>query len=169
MIVIINGSLGVGKTATAWALAEKFTESVMIDGDYIGAIFPKDYNDDEWTAYLYKTIAKLISFHQKNGFVNFVVNYVFENSEILAAFLKQLTKLDEEIKTFYLSCEAKEQRERIIKRNNSDLAWELERYGELNKALETSAVNAYIGFRIDTSKKTLEEVLEEIWNKYLWA
>ena len=40
MIVILNGSVGVGKTATSWKLHEKFDKSVMLDGDFIGAVHP---------------------------------------------------------------------------------------------------------------------------------
>jgi len=40
MIVIITGPCGVGKTEVSWKLAEKFAKSVMLDGDYIGAVHP---------------------------------------------------------------------------------------------------------------------------------
>ena len=38
MIIIINGSLGVGKTEISWELIERFDRAVMLDGDYLGAV-----------------------------------------------------------------------------------------------------------------------------------
>ncbi len=167
MIIIINGSLGVGKSASSWALAEKFEKSVMLDADYIGAIFPRDYKNSDWTEYLYKTIANLVEFHKKNNIENFVINYVFETPKSLSALVNKLSAIDENIKIFYLSCNEEEQRQRIIKRNNSRLAWELERFLELNEILRASALSGSIGFDINTSKKTVAQVVEEIWQNRL--
>jgi len=167
MIVIINGSLGVGKTATSWALAERFEKSVMLDGDYIGAIFPRDYSNSVWTNYLYETIHNLISFHYKNKIENFVINYVFETPKSLKLLLDKLAAVDKDIKVFHLFCKPKEQRQRIIKRNNSNLAWELERYIELNKILKSNSKIGELGFKIDSSNKTVAETIDEIWNEHL--
>jgi 2-phosphoglycerate kinase len=40
VIVILNGSVGVGKTSVSWTLNESFDRSVMLDGDYLGAVHP---------------------------------------------------------------------------------------------------------------------------------
>ena len=40
MIVILNGSVGVGKTSVSWALNESLGRLVMLDGDYLGAVHP---------------------------------------------------------------------------------------------------------------------------------
>jgi len=165
VVIIVNGSLGVGKTATSWALAKKFEKSAMLDGDYIGAIFPRDYSDNNWTEYLYETLAYLISFHKQNDIKNFVINYVFETPESLLGLVNRLTDLDNNIKAFYLNCNEKEQKERIIKRNNSQMTWELKRFLELNKILQASALKGDIGFSVDSSKKTVIEVAEEIWRR----
>ena len=167
MIIIINGSLGVGKSASSWALAEKFEKSVMLDADYIGAIFPRDYKNSDWTEYLYETIANLVEFHKKNNIENFVINYVFENSDTLKSLIEKLAIFDDNIKVFYLFCNQAEQEQRIIKRNNSQLAWELKRSIELNEILKRNSKQGDIGLKLDTSHKTVEELTQEIWNKYL--
>ena len=40
MIIIINGSLGVGKSSVAEAIHYKFDKSVNLDGDAIGDVNP---------------------------------------------------------------------------------------------------------------------------------
>jgi deoxyadenosine/deoxycytidine kinase len=40
MIIIINGSLGVGKSSVAEQLHWKFDKSVNLDGDSIGNVHP---------------------------------------------------------------------------------------------------------------------------------
>ena len=57
MIIILNGSLGVGKTTTAWILLGKFTRAIMLDGDYIVAVHPFNLYDEKRIDYLYKTMA----------------------------------------------------------------------------------------------------------------
>lgn len=78
MIVILNGSVGVGKTSVSCALNESLDRSVMLDGDYLGAVRPFEIYDDARVAYLYKTVVHLLEFHQAHGYTNFVINYVLE-------------------------------------------------------------------------------------------
>ncbi len=80
MIIIINGSVGVGKSSTSWELAARFDQSFMLDGDYIGAVHPFEIYDLARINYLYQTLSHLIQFHQSHGYKNFVINYVFEEA-----------------------------------------------------------------------------------------
>ena len=56
MIIIINGSLGVGKSSVAEGLHWKFDKSVHLDGDYIGDVNPFEVYDDARIMYLYQTV-----------------------------------------------------------------------------------------------------------------
>ena len=162
MIVILNGSVGVGKTTVAWALNESFDKSVMLDGDYIGAVHPFRIYDDARVTYLYKTLAHLTAFHQKHGYTNFVINYVFESSESLAELVGYLRPLDGDIYKFWLTCSEDEQRRRILKRKTDQWAWELERFAELNSILEAASQRGDIGTRMDTTNKAIAEVVGAI-------
>ncbi len=164
MVVIINGSLAVGKTSVAWALADIMQNSVMLDGDYIGAIFPGDFHDSKWLDYLYKTFATLIKFHKENGYDNFVINYVFETPASLNQLIKHLSPIDTKNKSFLLVCSEDVQRQRILARNNNQLEWELKRYVELNNILKDATSNGYIGREIDTSNHTAMQIAENIFN-----
>ncbi len=162
MIVVLNGSVGVGKTSVAWALDECFDTSVMLDGDYLGAVHPFRLYDAARVTYLYQTLAHLVSFHQKHGYTNFVVNYVFESPESLSELVGYLRPTDGDIRTFWLMCSEDEQRRRILERKTDQWAWELERFTELNAILEAASEHGDIGARVDTTDKSVAEIVEAI-------
>ena len=91
MIIIINGSLGVGKSSVAEELHWKFEKSVYLDGDSLGAVHPFEIYDEARLDQLYRTLELLVGFHQKNGYDHFVINYVFELSGFIAGFAGPFT------------------------------------------------------------------------------
>ena len=165
MIVILNGSVGVGKTTVAWALSRSFEKAVMLDGDYIGAVHPFEIYSDARISYLYKTFEHLIRFHQTHGYQNFVINYVFESPELLAALVGPLEALDSRVYTFWLTCAEPEQRARIFQRRTDQVVWELERFTELNAILEAAASRGDIGTRLETTGQSVEKIVTAIRDK----
>jgi broad-specificity NMP kinase len=163
MIIIINGSLGVGKSSVAEQLHYKFDKSVHLDGDYIGDVHPFEIYDDERIRYLYRTLELLIGFHQKNGYRNFVINYVFETPASLQELLILLRPLDASIHVYWLTCSLEEQAKRIRKRQRSELEWELNRFVELQQIQARAAQQGFIGKEVDTTQLTSAQVAEEIW------
>jgi broad-specificity NMP kinase len=163
MIIIINGSLGVGKSSVAEELYRKFDRSVHLDGDYIGDVHPFEIYDEARIEYLYQTLELLISFHQKNGYHNFVINYVFESPTSLQALLDLLRPLDASIHTYWLTCAEKEQAKRILGRQHDNHEWELRRFVELQRIQTRAAKQGFIGIEVDTTGSTTAEVAEKIW------
>ncbi len=163
MIIIINGSVGVGKTSVADQLHYKFEKSVHLDGDAIGDVHPFIIYDDARISYLYRTLALLIGFHQQNGYRCFVINYVFESAESLQDLLDLLTPLDPDIHTYWLTCSEAEQVRRIRGRGRDEINWELDRFIELYKIQMAASQRGFIGKQIDTSDMNVAEVADEIW------
>ncbi len=163
MIIIINGSLGVGKSSVADQLHYKFDKSVHLDGDYIGDVHPFDIYDEARISHLYHTLELLIGFHQKNGYHHFVINYVFESPESLQELLNLLRPLDASIHTYWLTCQEEEQAKRIQNRKREELAWELNRFVELQRIQAKAAGQGFIGKEVDTTRLTAAEAAEEIW------
>lgn len=162
MIIIINGSIGVGKTSVSWALNQQVDQSVMLDGDFIGAVNPFEIYDKKRTAYLYRTFAHLIHFHLQNGYRDFIINYVFEQEEELQALLDTLAALGQNIHSFWLNCTLKEQQGRIRKRNNDQMQWELERAVELSGILHAASQTGFIGRNVETTDKNCVQIAAEI-------
>ena len=166
MIIILNGPCGIGKTAVAWELNARFDRAVMLDGDYIGAVQPFEIYDPERVAYLYRTLHHLVAWHvEQGGYRNFVINYVFEQPESLAALRRLLSDLDDEIYAFRLvaSDEAMEVRIRGRERSESELHWYLQRYQELVSIQEDAARHGDLGLVVDTTGRSAAEVAEAIW------
>lgn len=165
MIILLNGSLGVGKTSTAEELHWKFDKSVFLDGDCIGAVHPFEIYDEARVQHLYRTLELLIRFHQQNGYRNFVINYVFESSASLQDLLDLLLPLDSSLHTYWLTCDEHEQEQRIRRRNQESLEWELKRFVELNRIQSQAARQGFIGKEVNTTGLSVQEVAEKIWTE----
>ncbi len=165
MIIIINGSLGVGKSSVAEQLHYKFDKSVHLDGDCIGDVQPFNIYDEQRLKHLYRTMELLIGFHQKNGYHNFVINYVFESAESLQELLDLLHPLDPAIHCFWLTCAEEEQAKRIRNRNREDLQWELGRFIELRRIQREASQQGFIGKEVDTTHLTASQIAETIWKE----
>jgi chloramphenicol 3-O-phosphotransferase len=163
MIIIINGSLGVGKSSVSEAIHHKFDRSVYLDGDHIGFVHPFEIYDSARIDHLYRTLALLIDFHQQNGYRHFVINYVFESPESLQDLINLLKPLESEIRPYWLTCDPGEQAERIQKRRRDQLEWELNRYLELRHIQADAARRGFIGVEVDTSNLSPEQVADIIW------
>ena len=165
MIVIINGPLGVGKTETSWKLIEYFDKAIMLDGDYIVAARPFEIYSDARIDYLYQTIAHNVEWHVAHGYHNFVVNYVFERPESLAKLRQSLSAYDDVTYAFRLTCATDEFERRIHTRSTDPdrLRWESNRFGELTAIQNENAQRGDLGFVIDTTHLSINEVAEVIW------
>lgn len=163
MIIIINGPLGVGKTSVADRLYRKFDRSVHLEGDAIGAVHPFEIYDHARLRHLYRALGLLVNFHQRNGYHNFVIDYVFESPDSLQSLLGLLYPLDPSIYTYWLTCEIEEQAMRICNREGDDLDWELKRFVELREIQMAVAQTGFIGKRVDTTGLTATQVAEFIW------
>lgn len=166
MIIIINGPCGIGKSTTAELVTWKFDRAVFLDGDYIGSVHPFEIYDDARIEHLYQTLRHLIVFHIERGdYHNFVIPYVFEAPESLARLRMLLADLDDEIYAFRLVCDAHviEQRLRDSSRSPDEVAWHLDRAVELVRIQEAAACNGDLGYVVDTTTQTPDEVADVIW------
>ena len=163
MIIIINGSLGVGKSSVSEELHWKFEKSVYLDGDHIGYVHPFEIYDEARIDHLYRTLALLVGFHRENGYQNFVINYVFESPGSLQELLDMLRPLDPSLHVYWLTCEESEQEKRIRTRQRDQLAWELNRFFELKLIQAEASQEGFIGIEVDTTGLTSTEVADYIW------
>lgn len=169
MIVIINGPCGIGKTTVAWELNSRFERSVMLDGDFIGAVHPFEIYDEERIAYLYRTLRHLIQFHvEEGGYQDIVINYVFETPESLAELCALLEGLAGEVRTFRLVASDDAMQARIRGRegeSNSSLEWYLKRYRELIELQSVAAKRGELGEVIETTDLQPAAVADLIWSR----
>ena len=167
MIVIINGSLGVGKTSVADAIHQRFAKSVHLDGDAIGDEHPFEIYDDARIDRLYRALALLVDFYQKEDYRDFIINYVFENAQSLEDLLSLLRPLDEQLHCYWLTCNREEQAKRIRGRGRPELDWELQRFVDLQNIQSEAARQGFIGHQVDTTLLSLDGVADVIWQDLL--
>lgn len=166
MIIILNGPCGIGKSTAGEHVTWKFDRAVFLDGDYIGSVHPFEIYDDVRIEHLYQTLRHLIAFHIEHGdYHNFVIPYVFESPESLACLRTLLADLDDEIYAFRLVCDAQviERRLRDSSRSPEEVAWHLDRAAELVRIQEAAARNSDLGYVVDTTTRTPDEVADVIW------
>lgn len=162
MVIILNGSVGTGKSSTMEALVTGFSQAVALDGDAIGDVQPFEIYDEKRISYLYKTLEYLVRFHMEHGHENFVINYVFETAEQLTDLSSRLQALGQQVYAYWLHCRDECQAARIRKRNTNQLDWELNRYPVLNRILEQAHARGFIGVPIDNSDQTAEQTAKII-------
>jgi len=163
MIIIINGSLGVGKTSIAEQLLWKFDKAVHLDGDAIGDVHPFEIYDPARLDHLYRALELLVGFYRQNGYRNIVINYVFESPDSLRDLIDLLRPHDDAIHVYWLTCEAGEQARRIQARQRTDLEWELNRFTELQRIQRQAAQHGFLGIEVDTTGLALQDVADKIW------
>lgn len=137
----------------------------MLDGDYFGAVHPFEIHDEQRVAYLYDTLCHVAKFHMSNGWRNLVIDYVFEAPQSLAQLRRALSEIDDVTHTYRLACSSEEIDRRIRLRSNdpSRLAWESQRFRELQAIQDRNARRGDLGFVIDTTGLSIEEVADAIW------
>jgi dephospho-CoA kinase len=167
MIIIINGSPGVGKTTVSWKLIERFEKAIFLDGDHLGAVHPFEIYDNDRIEYLYRTIENLVDFHHRNGYENIVLNYVFESFESLSKLEDLLRKIDCNVYTFRLHCADSQQEKQIRSRKRNEIEWELNRFRELNAVMENARSHGFIGEPICTDDCSVDRVCDLIMEKVI--
>ena len=102
LAVLLNGSLGVGKSTLAEALGEAIERSVTLDGDQLSALNPPPA--DEVRA-LHETIGLLIGHHLARGYDRFVIPHYWSSADELAALGGRLRAIREdfEVRAFLLT------------------------------------------------------------------
>jgi GrpB-like predicted nucleotidyltransferase (UPF0157 family)/predicted kinase len=170
MIVIINGPLGVGKTSLSWSLVSRFERAALLDADYVCAIHPFEIYSPERIEYQRQALHLLAGFHIQHGYRDLVINGVFEQPEELAGLRQALSDLDDEIYAFRLVCSPQAAEQRIRQRaaaagiDPENLAWELQRFGQLLAIQNEAARRGDMGFVLDTSGLSAEQAAGAIWS-----
>jgi chloramphenicol 3-O-phosphotransferase len=158
-LILVNGTMGVGKTAACKELNKALSGSVWLDGDWCWMMNPfiaSDYNKrmvEENIGFL------LRSFLNNPSYEYVIFDWVIDREEIYDVILEQLRECSFELYKITLQCSESELRRRIAKdllngdRSEEGLRDSLSRQGLYDKIRST---------KIDTSKMSAREVAEAI-------
>lgn len=158
-VIIINGTMGVGKSAVCRELYSSIDKSVWLDGDWCWMINPFVFNDEN-RAMAEENIKTLLSNFLKNSSIeNVIFSWVIHTTEIMNMVIDWLEDADYDLHKITLTCSKEQLIERISKdiengqRGKDVLKRSLDRIDRY-KQLDT--------IKVDTSEKTISDIVAEI-------
>ena len=158
-LIIINGTMGVGKTETSRELNKKLNDSVWLDGDWCWMMNPFTVNEENKNMVIKNITYLLRNFLTNSSFKYVIFNWVMHYEEIFNLVLEPLMDLKFEVIKVTLICSEETLKKRIVNdvklnlRDGKELSTSLERL-ELYKNMNT--------VKIDTSNISINETVDEI-------
>lgn len=158
-LIIVNGTMGVGKTETCRELNKKLTSSVWFDGDWCWMMNPFTVNDENKNMVINNITYLLRSFLTNSSLEYTIFNWVIHLEDIFYLILQPLNDLEFEVIKITLTCSEEVLKKRIVKdiqlnlRDDSSINRSIERL-ELYKNMSTE--------KIDTTNLSLLETVDRI-------
>lgn len=157
-IIILNGPMGVGKTAVGKAIADRHPGTAFIDGDWCMDIHPFVGNR-ETKAMAVDNILHLIGNYRKCSVCSLVVlAWLMDDPWVLHAVTEGIAALQFEVKTVTLVCS----RESLIRRWKNDRQCEWRTDNWLNASLKSLPAFTAMEHVIDTSDLSVDQVADLI-------
>jgi adenylate kinase family enzyme len=148
-LIIVNGTMGVGKTTVCRELYEKLDKSIWLDGDWCWMMNPFMVTEENKKMVENNIIYMLRSFLCNSSFDYVVFNWVIHQEFIFDILLDRLKDLEFRLYKISLVCSEEALRERILKdpsRDESKIDMSLERLQEYYKMdtikIDTSDIRA---------------------------
>ncbi len=157
-VIIINGPMGVGKTATGKLIAEKNPGTAFVDGDWCMDLHPFVGNR-ETKAMAVDNILHMISNYQHCSECKMVVVvWLMDDQWVLRSMMDGLDALRAEVKSVTLVCD----QESLISRwkNDHSCEWRTDQW--LDISLKSLSRFASMENTIDTSRLSVDRVADMI-------
>lgn len=157
--IMVNGTMGVGKTAVCQQLLQRLTPSVYLDGDWCWNMNPFVVTEENKEMVLQNISFLLRSFLQNSQYQYIIFGWVMHQKEIMEDLLHRIGKLSYQLHIVTLLCTAEALRQRLAqdilnhKRKPDIVERSLARL-DLYKTMDT--------VKLDVSRLTPEEAAERI-------
>ena len=155
-VIVLNGPMGVGKTAVGKAIADRYPGTAFIDGDWCMDIHPFVGNP-ETREMAVDNILHMIGNYQKCSVCRMIVLvWIMDDPQVIQRIMDGLSALQAEIKAVTLICN----RENLIRRWNNDSICEWRTEEWLNVSLKSLPGFSAMDHVIDTSDLSVDQVAE---------
>lgn len=154
MIIILNGSCGVGKSTVAQVIASKLERSVHIRGDDLrNLVFDAKINEEQ-NMLVDRNVLSLVRNYNKSNYCNIIIDNVYENKQHLETLTEEIRKIDPCIYVFRLYVSLEENIKRNAGRKKESIMEE-SRVRELYEVFRGQGDS--VGKVIDSSKLSVDE------------
>lgn len=158
-LIIVNGTMGVGKTATCKELNKHLVNSVWLDGDWCWMMNPFIANDENRNMVISNITYLLRSFLTNSSFEYVIFNWVIHMENIFNDVLQPLSDLDFDVIKITLTCSEETLRKRISK----DIELNLRDESSINRSVERLELYKNMSTeKIDTSDISISEAVNRI-------
>ncbi len=121
-LIIINGTMGVGKTTICKGLLKVMDNSVWLDGDWCWMMNPWIFSEENKKMVIENIVFILRNYLNNSTYRYVIFDWVIHEKNILDLILKQLSDLQFELIWFSLICSENTLEQRLIIRgDNADI------------------------------------------------
>ena len=158
-LIIINGTMGVGKTATCTLLNKSLEKSVWLDGDWCWMINPFIVNDENKTM-VEDNIKHLLRNFLKNSTIDYVIfNWVLHTEDMFKMALEWVDDIEFDLVKITLTCSEEE----LIRRLSKDIEGNLRQDCIISKSIERLRMyNELNTIKVDTGEFGIKETVNQI-------
>lgn len=156
-LIIVNGTMGVGKTTTCKELNKSLENSVFLDGDWCWMMNPFIVNDENKDMVINNITYLLRSFITNSSLEYVIFTWVIHMEEIFDNILKPLKDLDFEVIKITLTCSKEALKSRIL----NDIKLNLREESSISKSI--NYLSLYENMKtneIDTTNLSVSEVVD---------
>lgn len=158
-VYLIGGTMGVGKTTVCQQLKKELHNSVFLDGDWCWDAHPFQVTDETKEMVLQNICFLLNQFIGCSAYDNIIFCWVMHEQSIIDAILAGISKTSCTVKNISLIGSEQSLRDRLQKDIDAGLRTEDVIERSISRIPYYQKLNTV---KIDTSLKTIEEVVNEI-------
>ncbi|OFZ21043.1 MAG: hypothetical protein A2X94_06845 [Bdellovibrionales bacterium GWB1_55_8] len=162
MLIIVNGTVGVGKTWVARTLLCQLDDAAYIEGDVLGFVSDNLIATQSRQKLALNVACDLISAYRRLGARTIVFDSLFLSPDLMEDFIQ---RVGEPARVFYLSAETRSLSARILKRGRPQAEREVSETQEVERNQRGRFLNGALGFEIKTDNMSPDEIADLIKKK----
>src|SRR3989344_4391879 len=161
-IILVNGQAGAGKSSVAKLLSQELKNSAYINVDSLVSTNPWEFGDESDSLAIKNAISLIHNFSSAN-FQNIIISGLTRNQQLLDSFLSQLNS-ETHVLFVWLKADRKVRlaRKESRDRDGADKKEHFELVDKLYPDIDSVNIKNGKSIFIDTSSKTIQEVVKEI-------
>jgi broad-specificity NMP kinase len=161
-LIIINGTMGVGKTSVCKALNKRLEKSVWLDGDWCWQMHPFEANEENKKMVEDNIQHLLLNFIKNSNVKDIIFSWVIPTEKLLNTIIDWFS--DQECRIHIMTLMASDQA--LISRIHKDVSLGIREEKMIEWSLEKQkGYHRMATLKIDTTHQSVDQVVNEIVNR----